>query len=220
MVITIRRSVPDGMSELLDLIRICSVETIESIQKWREAMVRDSPWIRLGVECTVLGVRSRLSVACILQGKKVPFMWNGINYLLKMTSDVDFMDENRTIHYWLGYPVFRNPFIVPLPLEQLPPIEQSPQRGHSQSAPEDPRKGPNLASYTAPDFNTLGPGRVVEPEQMELFVRLKRKEVDVPRMLSVIGDLDMVRVREAEKVLLIEETQHMRYGTVDGPEAA
>jgi hypothetical protein len=40
MVGEIRRKVPDGLSDMLDMIRICSVETVESIQKWREAMVR------------------------------------------------------------------------------------------------------------------------------------------------------------------------------------
>lgn len=35
-----RRKPPEGLSPLLDLLRICSVETIEAVALWREAMVR------------------------------------------------------------------------------------------------------------------------------------------------------------------------------------
>jgi hypothetical protein len=37
-----RRKPPEGLSPLLDLLRICSVETIEAVALWREAMVRQN----------------------------------------------------------------------------------------------------------------------------------------------------------------------------------
>jgi len=43
-----------------------------------------------------------------------------------------------------------------------------------------------------------------------LYCRLKRANVDVAKMMSFIGDLDMIRVRESEKVLLQEEAMYMR----------
>jgi hypothetical protein len=125
-------------------------------------------------------------------------MWNGVNYLLKMSSDLDFLDDSRTVRFWLGFPVFRNPFVVPLPLEQLPVSEQ-PGGG----------RGPNLSSFTSRDFNSIGAGPST-PAKTDLFIRLKRREVDVDRMLSAIGDLDMMRVREAEKAILAEEASQMR----------
>lgn len=41
MVTEVRRKVPEGMGELLDMIRVCSVETVESITKWRKALVSE-----------------------------------------------------------------------------------------------------------------------------------------------------------------------------------
>lgn len=45
------------------------------------------------------------------------FMWNGVNYLLKMPSDLDYLAEYLAIKRWVGFPLVRNPFCVPFPLE-------------------------------------------------------------------------------------------------------
>mmetsp|Transcript_33621 Transcript_33621/g.39521 ORF Transcript_33621/g.39521 Transcript_33621/m.39521 type:complete len:2664 (+) Transcript_33621:57-8048(+) len=82
------RSVPPALPDLLDLLRISSVEVVEVIAQWRQA-----------------------------QGKQIPFDWNGINYLLKMPSDLDFLSTCRPLVSWLGFDLQRNPFAVPLPME-------------------------------------------------------------------------------------------------------
>lgn len=46
------------------------------------------------------------------------FMWNGINYLLKMSSDLDYLADYLAIKRWVGFPLIRNPFCVPYPLEE------------------------------------------------------------------------------------------------------
>lgn len=45
-------------------------------------------------------------------------MWNGINYILKMPSDLDYLAEYLAIKRWVGFPLIRNPFCVPYPLEE------------------------------------------------------------------------------------------------------
>ncbi|KAF0721660.1 hypothetical protein AaE_010022 [Aphanomyces astaci] len=53
-----------SMANTLDLIRLTTVEVVEAIAAWRK-----------------------------LQPKHMPFKWNGVNYLLKVPSDLDFMQE-------------------------------------------------------------------------------------------------------------------------------
>ena len=45
-------------------------------------------------------------------------MWNGVNYLLKMPSDLDYLSEYKVIRTWMGFDISRNPFCVPYPLEE------------------------------------------------------------------------------------------------------
>lgn len=45
-------------------------------------------------------------------------MWNGINYILKMPSDLDYLAEYLAIKRWVGFSLIRNPFCVPYPLEE------------------------------------------------------------------------------------------------------
>jgi len=92
-------------------------------------------------------------------------MWNGVNYLLKMTSDLDFLDDSRVVRQWLGFSVFRNPFVVPLPLEQLPVIKGG--NIGNQYEEKGPHRGPDLASFLTPDFTNLNKAA----GQMELPIR-------------------------------------------------
>eukprot|EP00957_Ditylum_brightwellii_P019070 1435293-Ditylum_brightwellii.AAC.1 len=86
-----RRNLLAGFGDLLDIVRITSVEVVESIAEWRSGLQ-----------------------------KHTPFMWNGLNYLLKMPSDLDFLDSNEPLREWLGFSMERNPFIIPLSMENRP----------------------------------------------------------------------------------------------------
>lgn len=46
------------------------------------------------------------------------FIWNGINYLLKMPSDLDYLSEYLAINRWMGFSLERNPFCVPYAMEE------------------------------------------------------------------------------------------------------
>ncbi len=60
------------MIDLLDLIRLSTLEVVESIKYWREK--RDT---------------------------RDPFKWNDLNYLLKIPTDLDFLQKVRIVNYLL-----------------------------------------------------------------------------------------------------------------------
>ncbi|CAB1096739.1 unnamed protein product [Ectocarpus sp. CCAP 1310/34] len=79
-------ALPPGMVDLLDLLRIATLETVEAISLWRLSQVTPTP---------------------------APFEWNGRNYLMKMLQDCDFLDRVEALRKWLGFPISGNPFFVP-----------------------------------------------------------------------------------------------------------
>lgn len=66
--------------DLLDLIRMSTVDVVESVSRWR------------------LGV-----------GRPAPFVWNNVNYLLKIPTDLDEFDQTLPV----GFSLKRNPFALP-----------------------------------------------------------------------------------------------------------
>jgi hypothetical protein len=50
---------------------------------------------------------------CEQKDHDAAFMWNGVNYLLKMPSDLDYLADYLAIKRWVGFPLVRNPFCVP-----------------------------------------------------------------------------------------------------------
>lgn len=87
---TIQKKFKPEVSDLLDIIRITSIDVIEAIVRWRE----------------------------VKNDHDAIFTWNGMNYLLKMPSDLDYLDEYRAVKKWVGFSLIRNPFAVPFPLEE------------------------------------------------------------------------------------------------------
>jgi hypothetical protein len=86
---TVGKKFKPEIGDLLDLIRISSLDVIQAIEKWRETK-GDS---------------------------NATFVWNGLNYLLKMPSDLDYLADYLAIQKWMGFPLIRNPFCIPYPLE-------------------------------------------------------------------------------------------------------
>ena len=62
-----RRKMPEGAAELLDMIRISSIETVEAIVRWRAAMVNTCP-----PTCSFYNYKR---VALSILGVHCPFHW-------------------------------------------------------------------------------------------------------------------------------------------------
>ena len=52
--------------------------------------------------------------------KPYPFVWNGVNYLLKISSDLDFLSRFSEVETWFGFSLVRNPFVVAVCLDKRP----------------------------------------------------------------------------------------------------
>ena len=87
---TVGKKFKDEVAENLDMVRAASIDVVNEILKWRETK----------------------------KDHDAAFIWNGINYLLKMPSDMDYLTEYLAIKRWLGFPITRNPFCIPQPLEE------------------------------------------------------------------------------------------------------
>lgn len=74
--------------DLLDLLRIATLEAVETIAAWRK--------------------KKRTQDA---------YKWNNLNYLLKIPSDLDFLQKHTGLIQWLGFTLERNPFVLPLNLD-------------------------------------------------------------------------------------------------------
>jgi hypothetical protein len=86
---TVHKKFKPEISDILDLIRAASLDVCESVVKWRE----------------------------VKKDHDAAFMWNNVNYLLKMPSDLDFLVQYLAIENYLGFGLYRNPFVIPCPLE-------------------------------------------------------------------------------------------------------
>lgn len=78
------------ISELLDKNREITLEIIENIHYWKRLI--DNP----------NGV----------------FQWNSFNYLLKIPSDLDYLNDFYIMSKWAGFNIKRNPFFIPFPMEE------------------------------------------------------------------------------------------------------
>ena len=116
---------PLTLLSILDQLRCTTVRTVEALSNWQKR--------RLEVEAReivqsetrgnfILDPGNKNSSNTLNLGpERIPFIWDGVNYLLKIATDVDFLDSVRPLRRTLGYPLIRNPFITPFSLDQLPP---------------------------------------------------------------------------------------------------
>jgi len=86
---------PERLVDLLDRLRMVSVETVEAIGKWRQRALSGA------------------------YAKPRQYMWQGLNYLLKMAVDMDTFETCMSekgiviLKQWLGFSLRRNPFVIP-----------------------------------------------------------------------------------------------------------
>ncbi len=87
---TVGRKFKMEVADVLDFVRAASLDVIDMVLRWREAK----------------------------KDHDAAFVWNGVNYLLKMPSDMDYLAEFLAIKRWMGFRLTRNPFCVPFPMEE------------------------------------------------------------------------------------------------------
>lgn len=81
--------VSDDTLKLLGHIRTSTVDAVEAIGEWKNT-----------------------------QKGNPEFLWEGINYLLEIPSDLDYLGSIRPLTNDLGFSLTRNPFILPSNLDQ------------------------------------------------------------------------------------------------------
>lgn len=86
---TVGKKFKADVADLIDFVRMSSLDVVQAILKWRE--------LKGDMDAT--------------------FVWNGLNYLLKMPSDLDYLADYLAIQKWMGFPLVRNPFCIPYPME-------------------------------------------------------------------------------------------------------
>lgn len=204
--------VPDDVGGLLDLIRMATVEVVEALVKWR-----------------------------LSTGGSAPFLWNGINYLLKIPSDLDTLDLLSSLGRWVGFSLERNPFVLALPLDfqrakasvDAPRVgnkradSNHPEHNEMQIAPITVQKkdGVRYRPYRTPVVND--PSLIAErdkarnseafpiqvsPGRDRMLSASSTQRCTGKRMTKpIISESDQERIRQAERVLLQEEESHGRY---------
>ena len=91
------RELQQECAELLHAHRILTLAVVESVVKWREQMV-----YALLMNCSEQALR---------KARTVPFMWHGVNYLLKLKDDVSFLG-NSAFAYLFNFSERSDPFLI------------------------------------------------------------------------------------------------------------
>lgn len=219
--------------DLLDLLRIATLEAVEAIGVWR------------------------------IKTKRLldPYVWNSVNYLLKLPSDVDFLQKHTGLVQWLGFTLERNPFVLPLNLDCQARLgsrsgSHTPHAGAQPAGPHDSSRFIEVGGKRRLDVALDGSDRPVSPskaaahaaalaerkraknpyetrivndeELLPLNGRSGERSAATPAidkgarpktraataslvLPSQIGELDMSRIRDAEAVILQEEARCGRF---------
>ncbi|KDO33290.1 hypothetical protein SPRG_02099 [Saprolegnia parasitica CBS 223.65] len=194
-----------AMANTLDLLRITTVEVVEAIVQWRKQ-----------------------------QQKHVPFKWNGINYLLKLPTDLNFLQQCDVMVRWLGFSMERNPFIMPDNLDKrgddtrpftppptIPAVDTFLEVGGIPVSPLRPLRSSQAVAARPPKLRSAYETRVINDEEL-VPRQLTSADANASSTPSVrsratyvlpsqIGNLDVLRIREAEKIVLAEEELCGRY---------
>ena len=160
------------------------------------------------------------------------FMWNGVNYLLRMSTDLDYLMGYLVVRRWIGFSIIRNPFCIPFPMEEgvdmfseavLAPkhaggmegfavggITEKTMRTKYAIRPRSTRSagsehnittgGPYRARGDASSANPSSPSGATQSSAGRIAGR--REEATAS---SIVLNEDMVKIRQAEMVILKEE---------------
>lgn len=187
--------------DLADLLRTVTLDVIDNVIRWKRGAPAGSQ-----------------------------FVWNGTNYLLRIASDLDFLAKSSTIESWLGTSAIRNPFMISRTLDDSPaaneplipgrvsktssPAHKNPKsRKRIRGAPENSRTA-TKTPYETPVIND--PDMKMPPTTPQHEQRAGKPKTGKPEASSLIltaprEEVDMIRILEAERILLQEEEMHGVY---------
>ena len=160
----------------------------------------------------------------------VPFLWNGMNYILKMPHDLDFLNDCEALREYLGekFPLVRNPFLMINDLNNfekpfdLTALSKDDTEGRNAAAFGEP--GTKVVKYnngTTEWFGhlavgttlTVGANKSLMPQlpfnqqKLDDFIHVnKGKDVQI---------LDMERIQKCAKVILQEEEIAEMMGSIE-----
>ena len=191
-----------GLIDLLVQTRSASLAVVHGVTLWRDGLAADIGK-REKIACENDGEKdterkqTRIRNA-VDDARKEPFMWNGINYMLKMCYDTDFLADVHPLVSALGIDpdtMVHNPFMMPQNLDMVP--RPPPSRGVNsvnKAWEGDARKDvPNNDNQTASPTTKDEGGGAHSPQpqtslspQIQQEMQQKRDEEHVQAMAWVL----------------------------------
>ena len=187
---------------------LSAVEACEAVMRWRKSF--RLPKVA-GTSLTEIAVAPAAS--SVFGGYKPPFMWNGRNYVLQMTADMDFLATVPPLADAVSFDLQRNPFTMPASLDALPRyINDALEEAHADGiASCEPGTEGYDKDCGVEESNGGGNGRRPSTsEKANRATETKREPVSeratvVPRQWVLAHGLNATRVRTAAKLMLDEE---------------
>ena len=187
--------VQQKLYSLVDMMRMATVETVEALTRWKSQQT---------------GVNAQLK-------------WNGINYLLRIPSDLDFMSKSEGAIAVLETDFIRNPFLLGTNLDERPATATINPQGAGEATFSHPSSrnaatgdlpGPN-SPYITPVINDSS----MNPRTMGAKSRGGKRKLlspapsksQISKNVVHLSETIKVRIQNAEKVLLAEEQIHGAY---------
>lgn len=188
---TVAKKFKPEVADLLDLVRISSLDVIDAIENWRN----------------------------IKKDSDASFIWNGINYLLKMPSDLDFLADYPAIVKWMGFALERNPFCVPFAMSQQVVEEALIDPQHIQtglSRTDGFTVGGRLLSSSSQRTRRSSSNNESRPSPYGKLRSKSRGSENIDRKSaqdsqSFIFNEDMRKIRRAEAIILKAEAKFGAY---------
>lgn len=186
------------IADIMDLVRVATLDVIGAIDSWRQV---------------------KNDFTCV-------YIWNGINYLLKIPSDLDYLQEYKAIANWLGFSIIRNPFCIPYPMElgnhmfsnSAAPSHQSKDTSNSLNdgyivggviRPSNKLHFKDSYKHEKQMLGSPYKSQLV-PQTVKTTGQVRGK-TEKAQIHTFVSNDDMSLIRNAEKILMNEEKRFGRY---------
>ncbi|KAG7382202.1 hypothetical protein PHYPSEUDO_005130 [Phytophthora pseudosyringae] len=165
----------DETIDLLDLLRLATLETVEAVGAWRS--------------CKHKSKTATDKLAQRTPSELEQFKWNGINYLLKVASDLEFLGKHTGLTEWLGFTLQRNPFVLPLNLDCRATLLAGKSESVDRSDTADSSRFLQVGGKRSPYGEPERPVTTAEALEQALA---DRKRAKTPYETRVVNDEELV----------------------------